>query len=154
MEQNMDTADSLPRTGLDLVKKLFASGGSPRGIGRTMRFAGTSVERGIVTLEGNPDEDFYNPLGTVHGGYAATMLDAALALAVQSTLPPHSGYSTIELKITYLRPMTASSAPVIAVGKTLHEGRRIVACEGRLTDREGKLCAHATATYMVLARSE
>lgn len=145
-------ADNPPRTGLDLVRKLFAAGGSPRGIGKIMRFQGTSVERGIVTLEGHPDEDFYNPLGTVHGGYAATMLDAALALAVQSTLPLDNGYSTIDLKITYLRPMTASSAPVIAEGKTLHEGRRIVACEGKLTDRDGKLCAHATATYMVLPR--
>jgi len=151
----MDTAaDSLPRTGLDLVKKLFAAGGSPRGIGKTMRFRGTSVEHGMVALEGHPDEDFYNPLGTVHGGYAATILDAALAMAVQSTLPPGSGYSTIDLKVTYLRPMTADSAPVIAEGRTLHEGRRIIACEGRLTDREGRLCAHATATYIVLKRSE
>src|SRR4051794_5304143 len=82
--KDMDTtADSLPRTGLDLVKQLIAAGGSPRGIGKTMRFRGTAVERGIVTLEGQPDEDFYNPLGTVHGGYAASILDAALALAVQ-----------------------------------------------------------------------
>lgn len=151
----MDTAaDSTPRTGLDLVRKLIAAGGSSRGISKTMRFRGTAADRGIVTLEGLPDEDFYNPLGTVHGGYAATILDAALALAVQSTLPLDSGYSTIDLKITYLRPMTAGSAPVIAEGRTLHEGRRIVACEGRLTDREGKLCAHATATYMVIPRNE
>lgn len=147
-------ADSLPHTGLDLVRQLIAAGGSARGIGKTMRFRGTSADRGMVTLEGHPDEDFYNPLGTVHGGYAATILDAALALAVQSTLPLDSGYSTIDLKITYLRPMTAGSAPVVAEGKTLHVGRRIVACEGRLTDREGRLCAHATATYMVMTRSE
>jgi len=143
-----------PRSGLDLVRMLIAAGGSQRGIGKTMRFRGTAAERGAVTLEGHPDEDFYNPLGTVHGGYAATMLDAALALAVQSTLPLDSGYSTIDLKVTYLRPMTAGSAPVIAEGRTLHEGRRVVACEGRLTDREGRLCAHATATYMVLPRGE
>lgn len=90
----------------------------------------------------------------MHGGYAATILDAALALAVQSTLPLDRSYSTIDLKVTYLRPTTADSAPLIAEGRTLHEGRRIVACEGRLTDREGKLCAHATATYMVLTSNE
>lgn len=136
--------------GLDLVKRLFAAGGARRGIGKTMRFRGKSADQGVVVIEGQPDEDFYNPLGTVHGGYAATLLDAAMALAVYTSLPADSGYTTIELKVTYLKPMTADSAPVVAEGRTFHAGRRIVACEGRLTDREGKLCAHATATYLVL----
>jgi uncharacterized protein (TIGR00369 family) len=151
---NMNNTAEAPFAGLDLVKTLFAAEGSKRGIGKTMRFHGTCAERGLVTLEGRPDEDFYNPLGTVHGGYAATILDAALALAVQTILTMDKSYSTVDLKVTYLRPMTTEAAPVIAEGRILHEGRRIVACEGRLTDREGRLCAHATATYMISTRDK
>jgi len=87
----------------------------------------------------------------VHGGYAATMLDAAIALAVQTTLPPDAGCATVDLKVTYLRPMTKESGPVSARGKVIHAGTRIVASEGWLTDRDGKLCAHGTATCMIMA---
>lgn len=119
-----------------------------------MGFKGKSVEFGSAVLEGFPSEDFYNPLGTVHGGYAATMLDAAIALAVHSTLPPRVGYATVDLKVTYLRPMSKDSGPIIAEGKVLHSGKRVVASEARLVDRNGKLCAHATGTCMLLPMSE
>jgi uncharacterized protein (TIGR00369 family) len=154
-EEEMDPAtDTTQRTGLDVVRAIFSAGGSARGIGKTMRFKGTSADEGLVLLEGLPDEDFYNPLGAVHGGYAATILDAAMGLAVHTTIPRDSGYSTIDLNVTYLKPLRADCAPVMAEGRAIHVGRRIVACEARLTDRQGRLCARATATYMIAARAD
>jgi uncharacterized protein (TIGR00369 family) len=154
-EEEMDPAtDTTQRTGLDHVRAIFSAGGSARGIGKTMRFKGTSANEGVVVLEGLPDEDFYNPLGAVHGGYAATILDAAMGLAVHTTIPRDSAYSTIDLNVTYLKPLRADCSPVIAEGRAIHVGRRIVACEARLTDRQGRLCARATATYMIAARAD
>ena len=142
------------RTGLDIVRAIFLSGGSPRGIGKTMRFKGVSADVGKVILEGLPDEDFYNPLGSVHGGYAATLLDAAMALAVHTAIPPESGYSTIDLNVTYLKSMLAGSSPITAEGQTIHVGRQLAACEARLKDRHGSLCARATATFMIRTRAD
>ena len=85
----------------------------------------------------------------MHGGYAATLLDSAMGLAVHTTLPPATGYATVDLKVTYLRPLTKDAGPVIARGKVIHAGSRIVAAEAWLTDRNGKLFAHGTATCMV-----
>jgi uncharacterized protein (TIGR00369 family) len=136
-------------TGLDQIRAAFAAGGFARGIGRTLGLAGESAEAGLVVLIGNPTEDHYNPLGTVHGGYAATMLDGAIALAVHTSLPAGTGYSTLDLKVTYLRPMTAASGPIRAEGRIVHLGRRVAAADGRLTDREGRLCAIASATIVI-----
>ena len=134
--------DTTQRTGLEQVRAIF-SAGSARGIGKTMRFKGTSANEDVVVLEGLPDED--NPLGAVHGGYAATMLDAAMGLAVHTTIPRDSGYSTVDLNVTYLKSLRADRSPVTAKGRAIHVGRRIVAREARLTDRQGRLCARATS---------
>lgn len=151
----MDSATETPqRTGLDMVRAIFSAGGSPRGIGKTMRFKGTSADVGHVVIEGFPDEDFYNPLGAVHGGYAATLLDAAMGLAVHTAIPREAGYSTIDLNVTYLKALRADSSPVTAEGRAIHVGRRLVACEAKLRDRQGNLCARATATFMVIARAD
>ncbi len=136
-------------TGLDQIRAAFAAGGFARGIGRTLGLGGESADAGLVVLTGNPTEDHYNPLGTVHGGYAATMLDGAIALAVHTSLPAGTGYSTLDLKVTYLRPMTAASGPIRAEGRIVHLGRRVAAADGRLTDREGRLCAIASATIVI-----
>ncbi|MEN2990286.1 PaaI family thioesterase [Tistrella sp. BH-R2-4] len=154
-----DQTDQAPRpqpggsdaaSGLVAVRAAFAAGGFARGIGRTLGLTGTSADAGVVVLQGSPTEDHYNPLGTVHGGYAATMLDGAIALAVHTLLPAGTGYTTVDLKVTYLRAMTSASGPVSAEGRVIHMGRRIAATEARLTDHEGRLCAHATATCMIL----
>ncbi len=137
-------------TGLEFVQQAFAAGGFARGIGRTMNMGGQSAEHGEVVLQGAPTEDHYNPLGTVHGGYAATLLDSAMGLATHTTLPPATGYATIELKVTYLRAMTKDSGPIVVRGKVIHAGSRIVASEAWLTDKDGRLCAHATSTCMVI----
>lgn len=146
-----ETGDA-ERSGLKLVQQAFAAGGFARGIGRTLGIKGESAERGKVVLVGSPNEDHYNPLGTVHGGYAATMLDGAIALAVQTSLPAGTPYATLDLKVTYIRAMTSASGPIRAEGRIIHMGRRMAATEATLTDKDGKLCAHATATCMITAK--
>ncbi|WPO43055.1 PaaI family thioesterase [Tardiphaga sp. 42S5] len=148
MTTEIDDASS----GLKLVQQAFAAGGFARGIGRTLGIRGESAEQGKVVLVGSPNEDHYNPLGTVHGGYAATMLDGAIALAVQTSLPAGTGYATLDLKVTYIRAMTAASGPIRAEGRIIHMGRRMAATEGTLTDKDGRLCAHATATCMITGK--
>ncbi|HSW04421.1 PaaI family thioesterase [Aquabacterium sp.] len=136
-------------TGLETLKKVFAAGGFGRGIGRTLGLAGTEVAHGKVTLQGSPTPDHYNPAGAVHGGYVATLLDGAIALAVYSTLPADAVYSTLDLKITYLRSLTEDSGPVRAEASVIHSGRTVVAAEARLLDNADRLCAHATGTCIV-----
>lgn len=147
-----DAMNEAASSGLQLVQKAFAAGGFARGIGRTLGITGESAEQGKVVLVGSPNEDHYNPLGTVHGGYAATMLDGAIALAVQTALPAGTPYATLDLKVTYIRAMTSASGPIRAEGRIIHMGRRMAATEGVLTDKDGKLCAHATATCMISAK--
>jgi len=113
----------------------------------------TEVSEGRVVFTAEPSEYHYNPLGTVHGGVMATMLDSALGCAVQSMLPAGTSYTTLELKVNYLRPVTAKTGTVYAEGKIIHIGGRIATAEGRLTDAEGKLYAHATTTCILLRPS-
>ena len=136
-------------SGLELVRRTFAGGGFGRGIGRTLAITGQSAEHGKVVLLGVPTEDHYNPFGRVHGGYAATLIDSAIALAVQTTVPAGVGIATVDLKVTYLRPMTKASGPLVVEASVIHSGRRIAASEARVADKEGRLCAHGTATCMI-----
>ncbi len=108
------------------------------------------VSEGRVVFAAKPGEDVYNPIGTVHGGLAATLLDSAMACAVHSTLPAGTAYTTVELKVNYLRAMTDKTGVVTCEGKVIHVGGRIATAEGRLTDASGKLLAHGTTTCMVM----
>lgn len=132
-----------------MLQKAFAAGGFGRGIGRTLGLVGSSAAFGRVTLQGHPTPDHYNPAGAVHGGYVATLLDGAIALAVYSTLAADTSYSTLDLKITYLRPLTDQSGPVRAEGAVIHSGRTVVAAEARLLDKDDRLCAHAVGTCII-----
>jgi uncharacterized protein (TIGR00369 family) len=116
-----------------------------------MRMIEVSEGRAVFTIE--PAEYHYNPLGTVHGGVTATLLDTALGCAVQSMLPPETGYTTIELKVNYLRPLTVKTGTVYGEGKIIHMGQRIATAEARLTDAAGKLYAHATTTCIIFRPS-
>lgn len=136
-------------SGLEILQKAFAEGGFGRGIGQTLGLVGTNVTSGKVTLRGCPTPDHYNPAGAVHGGYVATLLDGAMALAVYSTLAADTPYSTLDLKITYLRPLTEHSGPVRAEATVIHSGRTVAAVEARLLDKDDKLCAHATGTCII-----
>jgi uncharacterized protein (TIGR00369 family) len=92
----------------------------------------------------------YNPIGSVHGGYAAILLDSAMGLAVQSTLPAGTGYTTLEFKISFVRGMSETSGVIRTEGRVLNAGRRVATAEARITDAKDRLLAHATTTCLVL----
>jgi uncharacterized protein (TIGR00369 family) len=108
------------------------------------------VSEGHVVFAAEPAEYHYNPIGTVHGGLAATLLDSALGCAIHSTLPAGTGYTTLQLNINYLRPITDKTGVVYCAGNVIHVGGRVATAEGRLTDEDGKLYAHATTTCIIL----
>ena len=136
-------------SGLEQLRALMAGGRGP-GIGRTMGFAISTVEEGFVAFEGTPDESVYNPIGTVHGGYAATLLDSACGCAVHSKLAPGQGYTTLELKVAYHKAMTSRTGRVRAEGRVVSLGRRAAFAEGRLVDAEGRLYASASSTLLIV----
>ena len=119
-------------------------------IARLLAFSMAEVEHGRVVFEGRPNADHYNPIGSVHGGYAATLLDSCMACAVQSTLPQGNGYTTLEIKVNMVRAITADTGVVRAEGIVLSAGRRIGTAEGRLVDGAGKLLAHGTTTCLIM----
>jgi uncharacterized protein (TIGR00369 family) len=139
--------------GLEYLRELVAGkvGGVP--IGETLGFRVTGVSEGEILLAGTPDTRFCNLIGTIHGGWAATILDTAMALATLSTLDAHHDFTTLDIKINYLRPIAAGTA-VRAEGRVLHGGRRVALSEARLVDAGGKLLAHATSTCLVVPRKE
>jgi uncharacterized protein (TIGR00369 family) len=141
-------------SGLEQLRAVFDPSHPDRapGIGKTLGFSVLELEEGRVVFGGHPDESVYNPIGTVHGGYAATLLDSAVGCAVHSALKAGQGYPTLELKVAYHRPMTKDTGPVRAEGKAIQVGRRAAFAEGRLTDMEGRLYATATSTLLVFDR--
>lgn len=146
MKDFQDNVDALD--GLAQLQKLMSTG-QQAPIAQTMSFALVEVERGRAVFEGAPDERFYNPIGSVHGGYAATLLDSACGCAVHSSLSARQGYTTLELKVAYPRGLTERSGPVKVEGRVVSIGRRVAFAEATLVDREGRLCASATSTLLV-----
>ncbi len=120
------------------------------GITDTMGFTLTEIEEGRAVFEGTPGPHVYNPLGSVHGGYAATLLDSACGCAVHARLAAGQGFTTLELKVSYLKAMSAETGLVRAVGTVTSMGRRAAFAEARLTDSSGRLLATATSTLLVL----
>lgn len=116
---------------------------------QTMGLSLVDIGEGLAVFEGTPDERFYNPSGTVHGGYAATLLDSACGIAVHTRMTAEQGYTTLELKVSYLRALTADSGRVRAQGRVLSLGRRAAFTEATLVDARGRLCATATSTLLV-----
>jgi uncharacterized protein (TIGR00369 family) len=151
---NAVTADPAKLSGIEQLRAVFDPERPDRapGIGKTMGFSVVEIEEGRVVFGGHPDESVYNPIGTVHGGYAATLLDSAVGCAVHSVLKAGQGYTTLELKVAYHRPLTKDTGPVRAEGKVIQTGRRAAFAEGRLTDLEGRLYATATSTLLVFDR--
>jgi uncharacterized protein (TIGR00369 family) len=139
----------LAQDGLSVLKAI-AEGRLPSPpIADTLGFALTEVEYGRALFTSVPAYRHYNPIGVVHGGYAATLLDSALGCAVHSTLQKGEGYTTLELKLNLVRAITQDTGPVTAEGRVLHRGRTVGTAEGYLRDAEGKLYAHATTTCMI-----
>lgn len=119
-------------------------------IGDLLGFGIVELEEGTVTFEMTPDERMLNPLGTIHGGITATLLDSAMACAVHSTLLPGSSYTTAQLNVHYLRAMSPGMGPVRATGTVIHRGRKQSTAEGKLVSADGKLIAHGTTTCLIL----
>ncbi|MEX3948857.1 PaaI family thioesterase [Paraburkholderia sp. EG287A] len=138
-------------TGVEQLQRMLHGSRGPA-IGETLGFRLVEVEEGRVVFEGTPGLHVYNPIGTVHGGYAATLLDSACGCAAHSRLGATQGYTTLELKVAYHRPMTADTGTVRAEGRVLSIGRRAAFAEASITDAQGKLYASATSTLLVFDR--
>jgi len=143
----MNETEGLP-DGLQQLRALLA-GGLKAPIGRTLGFELVEVEHGCVVFEGKPDRSVYNPLGAVHGGYAATLLDSACGIATHSSLGPSRGHTTLELKVSYLRGLSEDSGTVRATGRVVSVGRRVAFAEATLHDGVGRLCATASSTLLL-----
>ena len=135
--------------GLDFVRAMFAGKLPAPPIMQTVEPFDSSAEPGVVVIHSIPGFRHYNPIGSVHGGYAATLLDSAMGLAVHSMLPAGAGYTTLEFKLSFIRGMTKDTGTVRSEGRTLHVGRRTATAEARITDAKGRLLAHATTTCLV-----
>lgn len=135
--------------GLEFMRRLASGEIPPPPIAVTLGFGVVGVERGVVTFEGRPGANAYNPLGLIHGGYAATLLDSCMGCAVMTHVEAGVGYVTLELKVSYLRAMTHTTGVVRAIGRTLHVGRRSGFAEGEIVDESGRRIAHATTTCLI-----
>lgn len=136
-------------TGLEFIEGLVDGTLPLNTIAETLGYDVTEVERGRVVVEVTPNGTHLNPAGTVHGGLAATLLDSCMGLAVQSMLEKGVGQTTVEFKISLVRPITPESGPIKAEGFVLNCGRRIGTAEGRITDANGRLLAHGTTTCLI-----
>ena len=141
-------------SGLDQIRAIFAGKTGYEGIVKTLNLHPVSAEEGFVVFEGSPTQGVYNPLGVVHGGYAATLLDTVMGCAVHSCIKVGERYTTLELKIAYHRALTAASGPVRAEGRVVSVGKRAAFAEGKLLDKDGRLCASATTTCLVYSAND
>ena len=119
-------------------------------IRRLLGMSFDEVEEGRVVMSAKTKPDFSNPQGTVHGGIAATMLDSVMGCAVHSTLPAGVGYTTLELKVNYIRAAGLDGAELTATGTVVHTGRKVGTAEGKVVDERGKLIAHGTTTCLII----
>lgn len=136
--------------GLDFTRHLLLSdelGVMP--IAATLGFKLAEVDEGYVVFVGEVGEHLYNPIGVVHGGVAATLLDSAAGSAVHTTVPAGTGYTTLDLSVHYLRPITADLRPIRAIGTVLNRGRRTALGQAELRDSADRLLAHATSSCML-----
>jgi uncharacterized protein (TIGR00369 family) len=136
-------------TGIDFVRAMFAGKLPSPPIMQTIEPFDYAAEPGVISFQTVPGFRHYNPIGSVHGSYAAALLDSAMGLAVHSMLPVGSGYTTLEFKISFIRGMTKDTGAVRTEGRTLSVGRRAATAEARITDSKGRLLAHATTTCLV-----
>jgi uncharacterized protein (TIGR00369 family) len=136
--------------GLDYMRAVAAGDVPPPPIAVLLRFAPVQVDEGSVVFEGEPGEEHYNPIGTVHGGYAATLIDSAIGCAVHTTLPAGGGYTTLTLEAKFVRPITRDTGRVRCEGRVLHRGRRQATAEARVYEGAGdRLLAHGTGTCLI-----
>jgi uncharacterized protein (TIGR00369 family) len=138
-------------SGIDFLRAIVAGKLPAPPIADTLGFAITEVQEGFVRFEMTPEFKHYNPIGMVHGGVAATLLDSCMSCAVQTHAPAGTGYTTLEIKINFVRALTDKTGPIRAEGRTLYVGRRSGTAEGKILDANGTLYAHGTTTCMMFA---
>ena len=138
------------KVGIDFLRAIRDGELPPAPIQNLMSFRLVEVDEGRVVFVGEPGEQHFNPIGVVHGGFAATLLDSALGACVHSTLAEGEGYTTLETKFNLVRPMMAGMGEVRVEGTVVHRGGRVATSEGRLTRADGKLLAHGTSTCMIV----
>lgn len=136
-------------SGLEFMRGILEGRFPPAPIMAALKYELTEVEHGRAVFEGVPEFAFYNPISSVHGGYAATLLDSCMGCAVHTALPAGQAYTTLEFKINFVRAMTDQTGRVRAEGRVIHSGNRTATVEGKLCDARGRLLAHATSTCMI-----
>ena len=148
-EPGPSTAKGLSMPGIDYLRAMAAGELPQPPIAGLMRFDIVSADPGRVVFTCEPDESAYNPIGAVHGGLVCTLLDSVTGCAIHSTLPQGKGYTTLELKVNMIRPITDKTGPVRAEGRIIHTGNQTAISEGSLFDSNGKLYASATTTCLI-----
>jgi uncharacterized protein (TIGR00369 family) len=140
----------LQLSGMEYIQAIFRGELPPPPISTLIGFRGVEAESGRAVFEMTPGPEHYNPIGSVHGGIALTLLDSAMGCAVHTTLDAGVGYTTLEVKTNFVRPITADTGPIRCEGTLVHAGSRVATAEGRLTDATGKLLAHGSTTCLIL----
>ena len=136
-------------SGLEYLQKIVAGELPPPPIGLLLDFRIAEISEGHAVFLVTPAEFHYNPIGVVHGGVAATLLDSAMGCAVHSVLPAGASYTTLEIKVNYVRAMSAETGEVRCEAKIIHVGGRTATAEGKIVDSKGKLYAHGTTTCII-----
>ena len=148
----MSKAAERTTSGFEYLRRIVAGEIPGVPIGETLGFRLVEVEKGRVLLLGNPDTRSYNLVGTVHGGWGAAILDSALALSTFSTIEADQAFTTVDIRVNYLRPLTVETGEVRAEGRVIQGGRRLAYCEAKLTDKDGKLICHGTGSCLIFPR--
>jgi uncharacterized protein (TIGR00369 family) len=139
----------MSRSGLAFLTEMIAGKVPQPPMCATLGFYLAEATQGYACFEGLPEQRHYNPIGTVHGGFAAALLDSALGCAIFTTLEKGDAWTTLELKLNMVRPITEATGLLRAEGRVIHRGRTIATSDGTLKDSAGKLYAHATTTCMI-----
>jgi len=137
------------KSGMDIFNAIFAGEIATPPMGDTLDFIPIRMEPGTAIFQGQPQRRHYNPMGIVHGGWFATMLDSCVGCAVLTMLPAGKGFTTLELKVNMIRAITDAIPLIRAEGHVIHVGGQVATAEGRLVGPDGKLYAHATTTCLV-----
>ncbi len=141
--------DVAGKTGLEQMQAMLSGSMPYPHIAETLDFALVEIEPGRAVFQGTPQLKHYNPLGSVHGGWYATLLDSAVGCAVHTMMPVGRGYTTAELSVNIVRAASHKSGPLRAIGTVIHCGKQLATAEGRIVGPDGKLYAHATTTCLV-----
>lgn len=145
----VNPAEAAGIDGIDFLKGMIAGTYPAPPIAKALGFLLTEAEPGRAVFEGVPTADFLNPLSTVHGGWSAAILDSALGCCVHTLIKRGQAYTTVEMKVNYVRALLPDGGSVRCEGKVVHAGSRIATSEARLVDAKGRLIAHATETCMI-----